>query len=82
MAEYKPTRIAQVIKVQSEVCTNWFVYIYTAEGWDKEVNTAEKAAWIDVFGGMDEVTALSRARKEYPNFVIGDNQEGTVKVWR
>lgn len=82
MAEYKPTRIAQVVKVAGEVCTTWFVYIYTGEGWEKECNSAEKIAWIDIFSAMDETTALSRARKEFPNFAIGDNQEGTIKEWR
>jgi hypothetical protein len=82
MAEYKATRIAQVVKVAGEPITNWLVYIYTGEGWEKECSTAEKIAWIDIFAGMDEVTALSRARMVYPNFVIGDNQEGTVKEWR
>jgi len=84
MAEYKPDRIAQVIKVDNYCVIYWLVFIYTSSEWDKECSgdITISGKYIDVFSALDEVSALSRAKMVYPNLVIGDNQEGIIKVWR
>lgn len=80
MAEYKPNKIFNVCKTEGDD-PDFLVYIFTPEQWDKFEQTPAEANYMDVFAACDEVTALSRAKMQYPDFVIGAT-EGDIKEWR
>jgi len=79
MPENRPYKYFQVLKLAEGAA--WLVYVFNQEQWDAEQSEGESKGWLDVFAAKDEVSALSRAKMQYPDFIIGYT-EGETKEWR